>query len=100
MVVHLQYRYPQDTRVLKSELDITNPVSIGVLNKFVPSIDTNLFSIPFVYESSINMSWIHSSNSLQLTIMKKMTDVHFTRVHCSRKSLKKANGRLLKEAGG
>ena len=56
MVVHLQYRYPQDTRVLKSELDITNPVSIGGTKKFVPSIDTNLFSIPFVYESSINMS--------------------------------------------
>ncbi len=39
----------------------------------------------------------------QLTITEKMADVHFTRMHCSRKSLKKANRRMLKDrhrAGG
>ncbi len=39
----------------------------------------------------------------KLTIMKKMADVHFTRMHCVRKSLKKANRRTLKDrhkAGG
>ena len=34
---------------------------------------------------------------------EKMADVHFIRMHCDRKSFKKANGRLLKDrhkAGG
>ncbi len=34
----------------------------------------------------------------ELTITKKMADVHFTRMHCGRESFKiKANGRLLKD---
>ena len=33
---------------------------------------------------------------IKLTITKKMAEVHFSRMHCGRKSFKKANGRLLK----
>ncbi len=36
-------------------------------------------------------------NVFQLTITKKKADVHFTRMHCGRKSFKKGNGRLLKD---
>ena len=34
---------------------------------------------------------------LQLTIMKKMVDVHFTTMHCGQKLFKKANRHLLKD---
>ncbi len=33
----------------------------------------------------------------KLTMTKKMADVHFTRMHCGRKSFIKANRRLLKD---
>ena len=37
------------------------------------------------------------SQTFNRIITKKMADVHFIRMHCGRKSLKKANGRLLKD---
>ena len=48
-------------------------------------------------------SWLHDFQSTCSIDQNTMADAHYTRMHCVRKSFKKANGRLLKDrhkAGG
>ncbi len=51
----------------------------------------------------LSLPFTHHLTKIKLTITKKMADVHFTRMHSGRNSVKKGNGRLLKDrlkAGG
>ena len=40
---------------------------------------------------------LYTRKNAQLTMPKKMADVHFTRMRCGWKSFEKANGRLLND---
>ena len=59
------------------------------------------FSGPVINQSACGIYLSHIiiviSDQKQLTMAKTMADVHLTRMHCSRKSFEKANGRLLKD---
>ena len=60
---------------------------------------TNILTILRMY-MRLNLSearFIRRISVASNAITKKMTDVHFTRMLCGRKSFKKANGRLLKD---